>query len=173
MDCSLPGSSVQGIFQTRVLEWVAIPFSSLETTRGLMQWWVGGECGGEFLGEDLGKSHLARSQISALSWKALMPANSGCCPGFWVQTQPPLLSNGVTSGRTLRPPGSAPSGVSRVTCMYAMAFPVAQLVKTLPAVQETWVQSLGREDSPEKEMTTHSNILAWRIPWTEEPAYTL
>ena len=57
--------------------------------------------------------------------------------------------------------------------MYAMAFPVAQLVKTLPAVQETWVQSLGREDSPEKEMTTHSNILAWRIPWTEEPAYTL
>ena len=57
--------------------------------------------------------------------------------------------------------------------MYAMAFPVAQLVKTLPAVQETWVQSLGREDSPEKEMTTHSNILAWRIPWMEEPAYTL
>ena len=57
--------------------------------------------------------------------------------------------------------------------MYAMAFPVAQLVKTLPAVQETWVQSLGQEDSPEKEMTTHSNILAWRIPWMEEPAYTL
>ena len=57
--------------------------------------------------------------------------------------------------------------------MYAMAFPVAQLVKTLTAVQETWVQTLGREDSPEKEMTTHSNILAWRIPWTEEPAYTL
>ena len=96
MDCSLPGSSIQGIFQTRVLEWVAIAFSSLETTRGLMQWWVGGECGGEFLGEDLGKSHLARSQNSAFSWKALMPANSGCCHGFWVQTQPPLLSSGVT-----------------------------------------------------------------------------
>ena len=36
-------------------------------------------------------------------------------------------------------------------------------------MQETWVQSLGQEDSPEKEMATHSSILAWRIPWTEEP----
>ena len=46
---------------------------------------------------------------------------------------------------------------------------VAQMVKSLPAVQETWVQSLGREDPLEKEMATHSRILAWRIPWTEEP----
>ena len=36
-------------------------------------------------------------------------------------------------------------------------------------MQETWVQSLGREDPLEKEMTTHSSILAWKIPWTEEP----
>ena len=43
------------------------------------------------------------------------------------------------------------------------------MVKHLPAVQETWVQSLGREDPVEKEMATHSSILAWRIPWTEEP----
>ena len=43
------------------------------------------------------------------------------------------------------------------------------MVKSLPAVQETWVQSLGREDPLEKEMATHSRILAWRIPWTEEP----
>ena len=43
------------------------------------------------------------------------------------------------------------------------------MVKNLPAVQETWVQSLGREDPLEKEMATHSGILAWRIPWTEEP----
>ena len=41
--------------------------------------------------------------------------------------------------------------------------------KNLPAVQETWVQSLGWEDPLEKEMTTHSSILAWKIPWTEEP----
>ena len=45
---------------------------------------------------------------------------------------------------------------------------VAQLVKNLPAVQETQVRSLGREDPLEKEMATHSSILAWKIPWTEE-----
>ena len=45
---------------------------------------------------------------------------------------------------------------------------VAQLVKNLPAMQETWVRPLGWEDPLEKEMATHSNILAWRIPWTEE-----
>ena len=46
---------------------------------------------------------------------------------------------------------------------------VAQRLKRLPAMQETWDQSLGREDSLEKEMATHSSILAWRIPWMEEP----
>ena len=46
---------------------------------------------------------------------------------------------------------------------------VSQLVKNLPAVQETWVQSLGWEDPLEKEMATHSSILAWKISWTEEP----
>ena len=46
---------------------------------------------------------------------------------------------------------------------------MAQSVKSLPAIRETWVQSLGWEDSLEKEMATHSSIFAWRIPWTEEP----
>ena len=46
---------------------------------------------------------------------------------------------------------------------------VAQMVKNLPAMQETWVRSLGWEDSLEKRMATHSSILAWRIPRTEEP----
>ena len=46
---------------------------------------------------------------------------------------------------------------------------MAQWIKNLPAMQETWVQSLGREDPLEKEMATHSNILVWEIPWTEEP----
>ena len=46
---------------------------------------------------------------------------------------------------------------------------VAQRVKNLPAVQETWVPSLGWEDLLEQGMTTHASILAWRIPWTEEP----
>ena len=46
---------------------------------------------------------------------------------------------------------------------------MAQTVKRLPAVRETWVRSLGRENSLEKEMATHSSILAWEIPWTEAP----
>ena len=43
------------------------------------------------------------------------------------------------------------------------------MVKNLPAVQETWIRSLGLEDALEEEMATHTSILAWRIPWTEEP----
>jgi len=46
---------------------------------------------------------------------------------------------------------------------------VTQKVKYLPAMQETWVQSLGWEDPLEKEMATHSSTLAWKIPWSEEP----
>ena len=46
---------------------------------------------------------------------------------------------------------------------------MAQTVKNLPAMQETQIQSLGWEDLLEKKMATHSNILAWEIPWTEEP----
>jgi len=46
---------------------------------------------------------------------------------------------------------------------------VAQIVKSLPAIREAQVRCLGREDPLEKEMATHSSILAWKIPWTEEP----
>ena len=46
---------------------------------------------------------------------------------------------------------------------------MAQMVKRLLAMQETWVRFLGREDPLEKEMEIHSNTLAWKIPWTEEP----
>ena len=58
--------------------------------------------------------------------------------------------------------------------VFCLCFPlrvslVAQPVKSLPTIQETQVQSLGWEDPQEKEMATHSSILAWRIPWTEEP----
>ena len=56
---------------------------------------------------------------------------------------------------------------------YPRGFRSGSAVKSPPAMQQTrqgpWVQSLGREDPLEKEMTTHSSILAWRIPWTEEP----
>ena len=50
-----------------------------------------------------------------------------------------------------------------------MVFPGGSAVRNLPAMQEMWVLSLGWEDSLEEEMVTHSSILAWEIPWTEEP----
>ena len=52
---------------------------------------------------------------------------------------------------------------------YCRASLVPQSVKNLPAVWEAWVPSLGREDPPEERKATHCSILAWRIPWTEEP----
>ena len=61
-------------------------------------------------------------------------------------------------------------GINRyVFQLFDSTFLVAHMVKNLPAVQETWVQSLGWEDSLEKEIATHSSILVWEIPWTEEP----
>ena len=53
--------------------------------------------------------------------------------------------------------------------LYISASLVAQRLKRLPAIWETQVQSLGREDPLEKELATHSSIIAWRIQWTEEP----
>ena len=55
------------------------------------------------------------------------------------------------------------------TLFYLWASLVAQMVKNLPAMQETRVQSLDQEGPLEKEVATHSSVLAWRIPWTEEP----
>ena len=72
-------------------------------------------------------------------------------------------------------PGSIPgSGTSAregigYPLQYSWASLVVQQVKNPPAMQETWVQSLGCEDPLEKGMATHSSILTWRIPWTEEP----
>ena len=63
--------------------------------------------------------------------------------------------------------------VSNPTCIVFMtmfvAFLMSEMVRNLPAMQETWVWSLGREDTLEKGMAIHSSILAWRIPWTEDP----
>ena len=50
-----------------------------------------------------------------------------------------------------------------------MGFPGVDSKKNLPAVWENWVRSLGQEDTLEKKIATHSSILAWKIPWTEEP----
>ena len=59
--------------------------------------------------------------------------------------------------------------VLKASLRYLWTSLVAQMVKCLPIMQETWVQSLGQEDLLEEEMATHSGILAWKIPWTEEP----
>ena len=63
------------------------------------------------------------------------------------------------------------TGGVKVPCYYCVTIMslVAQRLKRLPPMQKTWVRSLGREDPLEKEMATHSSILAWEIPWTEEP----
>ena len=59
--------------------------------------------------------------------------------------------------------------LGQLTIVYYWASLLAQRLKRLPAVWETWVPSLGQEELLEKKMATHSSILAWRIPWTEEP----
>ena len=58
---------------------------------------------------------------------------------------------------------------SEKNCLDFICSLVAQSVKNLPAMQETWVQSLGQDITLEEEMETHSSILAWKMPWTEEP----
>ena len=75
-----------------------------------------------------------------------------------------------SSGRgDLKIPMPGPWVWSMVSHMLSWASLVAQSVKNLPAMQETWVRSLGQNDSLQKETATHSSILAWRIPWIEEP----
>ena len=59
--------------------------------------------------------------------------------------------------------------VSNTNRTQTSGFPGGSVVKNLPAVQETWARSLGQDDPLEKEMATHSSILAWEIPWVEEP----
>ena len=72
--------------------------------------------------------------------------------------------------RSLRPPPRASLQPQNPYSGFDLrASPVAQRVKNLPAMWETRVQSLGQEVPLEKEMATHSSILAWRIPWMEEP----
>ena len=79
----------------------------------------------------------------------------------------------VISGLSLRQgPKTTVLKVARfckIEISYKHSFPGAQTVKNLPAMQETWVRSLGQEDTLEEGMATHSSLLAWRILWTEEP----
>ena len=82
---------------------------------------------------------------------------------FWPATGYPLVTS---SWHTLS--STSPQG-SPFLCPALGSSLVFRTVKRLPTMQETWVQSLGREDLLEKEMAIHSRILAWKIPWMEEP----
>ena len=143
IDGSLPGSPVPGILQARTLEWVAISFSSA------WKWKVK-------------VKSLSRVWLIATPWTAAYQAPPSM--GFSRQE--------YWSGVPL--PSPKPASVLflfRFCQERRRIFKsslVAQMVKTLPATREIWVLSLSWEDPLEKEMTIHSSILAWRIPWTED-----
>ena len=108
-------------------------------------------------------------------WSRLPFPSPGYLPDPGIEPAS-LLSPALTGAfLPLAPPGTQQGPafltLSRITPVLPSrkASLVAQMVKNLPAMQETWVLSLGWEDPLGKEMATHSSILAWRIPWTEEP----
>ena len=193
MDCSLSGSSVHGIFQARVLEWIAI-FFSRGSSRPRNRTRVSRVAGRRF-------TVWATREASGKSSKE---APSG--PDLWVGFDYAEKSKGSSSwGNRRKPrpmarncdPNPRESEEASLACVnrprerregklrkYTEAWwmgpfvlwyfnirtsLVAQMVKRLPTMWQTQVQSPGREDLLEKEMATHSNILAWKIPWTEEP----
>ena len=87
-----------------------------------------------------------------------------------VQLSHPYMTTGKTIALTRQIfVGKVISLLFNMLSSWSWASLVAQRLKRLPLMQETWVRSLSQEDPLEKEMATHSSILAWRIPWTEEP----
>ena len=128
--------------------------------------------------------------ISSSGWPLLIHMFlSKACPVTWPHLLPRLISTEVIGAETIwmcaldfgtisflsgwnwEHVNTASLGLKKKNLSYKQrrASLVAQMVKNLPAVWETWIWSLGWEDPLEKEMATHSNIFAWRIPWTEEP----
>ena len=95
---------------------------------------------------------------------------------MWKITQRKVVYLGQKQGRSTHPernsagvpPKEEEHGKEAVKS-FIWASLVAQMVKNLPVMQETWIWSLGQEDPLERGMATHSSIFAWRIPWTEEP----
>ena len=95
-----------------------------------------------------------------------LTAGPTLCPVFTLQRRNRKPSSLTSLGRGLMAQKIKEDGSS--FCFNGASL-VTQMVKSLPAMRETWVQSLGREDPLEKEMATHSTTLAWEIPWMEEP----
>ena len=127
MDYSLPGFSVHGIFQARVLEWGVI---------GLVN-----------------KAKVKIVQILPVLWSLIRHGPQIDTWSIWVSLKFANCFEYLQIFKYLQ-----------------IFFPVAQTVKNMPAMQETLVQSLGQGDPWEKGMSTHSSVLAWRIPWTEQPS---
>ena len=99
----------------------------------------------------------------------LTPTWWGCCSGVESGPQETCSEWGPSIECASPQPIIFEEDVILLFTIWAAPPPVAQTPKNLPALQETWDWSLGQEDPLEKEMATHSSILAWRIPWTEEP----
>ena len=122
VDCSPPGSSVHGMLQARILEWVAI-----SSSRGSSQ----------------------ASILCLLHWQ--------------VDSLPLSYLGNYTLKQKLK------IKIKNLKKVILKASQVTPWQRICLPMQETWVQSLGGEDPLQKEMATRSRILAWRIPWTEEP----
>ena len=154
MDCSLPGSFVHEILQARILEWVAIPPP-------------GNLPGPEMEPMSLVPPALAdRFFIISTIWVIRI------CSYLYSYSWQHYSSVGKESACNAGDPSSIPRLGRSVgeeigyPLQYFGASLVAQWVKNSPAVQETWVPSLGWEDPLEQGKATHSSILVWRIPWT-------
>ena len=148
MGYSLPGSSVHGILQAIILEWVAIPFSTGSSwPRNRTQFCT--------VSNSL-PSGKGKPMIVIYVWPWGFPDSS-------VDKE-----SACNAGDPSSIPGSRRSAGEGIgyPLQYSWASLVAQLVNNLPAMRKTWVQSLGWEDPLEKGKATHSSILAWRIPWT-------
>ena len=192
MDCRPPGSSVHGIFQARILEWVVISFSR-ESSRPRDWTWV--SCIGRWILYHCttweaqrererevtqscptlcylmdcslpGSSVHGIFQAIVLEWIAVSFSKESSRPRdrTWV-------SHIVDRRCTVCDLSQRSRNCAYICICVCRASLAAQRIKRLPAVQETQVWSPGWEDSLEKEMATHSSILAWRIPWTEEPEW--
>ena len=116
----------------------------------------------------LGSSVHEILQASILKWVALPPPGTLPDPGIEpASLMSPALAGGFfTTGATWEAPSSFCFCPNMCCPLPPRGFPCSSAGKGSPAVQETWVQSLGWEDPLEKGKATHSSILAWRIPWT-------
>ena len=183
LQTSLSCSSDHGVLQARMLKWVAIPFfrgSSWVRDRTLIACIAGrfftvwGTCEAQ-----LNRWPLAINSVMSSLYplprggdiraKGEVRGNWKCQPSNkWLIL---LVVSPPFSGyiRTFKKSPHLHNKRYLYKDTYIYTSLVAQSVKNLPTMQEIQVQSLGWEDSPEKEMAAHSSILAWRIPWTEKP----